>query len=146
MIDTVLFEDSRRIIEFALDMSYSKTGKRVVGNEIISPTTVMHKVRQEELKVETPDEKKQIKRLYIEADKDPVSERGNKIGMPKLIYVHEGNYQKGKRNILKNVHYIGCLGKNSEELWIEVAEYIEKKYEMKNVAKVYIFIFYEGIV
>jgi len=127
-----------KIIEFAHDLSYSKTGKEVVGNEIISPTTVMHKVRQEELKVKTPEEKKQIKRLYIEADEDHVSERGNKIGMPKLIYVHEGNYTKGKRNILKNVHYIGCLGKNSEELWLEVAEYIDKKYDVNSIEKVYI--------
>jgi len=127
-----------KIIEFAHDISYSKTGKRVVGNEIISPTTVMHKVRQGELKVETLEEKKQIKRLYIEADEDHISERDNKVGMPKLIYVHEGNYRKGNRNILKNVHYIGCLGKNSEELWLEVAEYIDKKYDMKNVEKVYI--------
>lgn len=109
-----------------------------MGEESISPTTVMHKVRQEELKVETPNEKKQIKRLYIEADEDHVSERSNKIGMPKLIYVHEGNYTKGKRNILKNVHYIGCLGKSSEDLWLEVAEYIDKKYDVKSIERVYI--------
>lgn len=127
-----------KIIEFAHDISYRKAGKKVVGNEIISPTTVMHKVRKEELKVEVQEEKKQIKRLYIEADEDHVSERGNKIGMPKLIYVHEGNYRKGKRNILKNVHYIGCLGKNSEDLWLEVAEYIDKKYDIKTIEKVYI--------
>lgn len=111
-----------KIIEFAHDMSYSKAGKKVVNEEIISPTTVMKKLRKEELKVEVSEEKKQIKRLYIEADEDHVSERGNKIGMPKLIYVHEGNYTKGNRNILKNVHYIGGLGKNSEELWLEVAK------------------------
>ena len=40
-----------KIIEFAHDISYSKAGKQVVGKETISPTTVMHKVRQEELKV-----------------------------------------------------------------------------------------------
>ena len=34
-----------KIIEFAHDISYSKTGKQVVGNEMISPTTVMYKVR-----------------------------------------------------------------------------------------------------
>lgn len=127
-----------KIIEFAHDMSYSKAGKKVVNEEIISPTTVMKKLRKEELKVEVSEEKKQIKRLYIEADEDHVSERGNKIGMPKLIYVHEGNYTKGNRNILKNVHYIGGLGKNSEELWLEVAEYIDKKYDVKNIERVYI--------
>lgn len=127
-----------KIIEFAHDLSYSKTGKQVVGNEIISPTTVMKKVRKEELKVETKEEKKQIKRLYIEADEDHVSERNKKIGMPKLVYIYEGSYTKGNRNILKNIHYIGCLGKNSEDLWLEVAEYIDKKYDVKNIEKIYI--------
>ena len=127
-----------KIIEFAHDMSYSKAGKQAIRNESLSPTTVMNKVRKEELKVEIQEEKKQIKRLYIEADEDHVSERGSKIGMPKLIYIHEGSYQKGKRKILKNIHYIGCLGKNSEDLWLEVAEYIDKKYDVKNIEKVYI--------
>lgn len=136
--ERIMKDVQSKIIELAHDISYLKTGKKVVGSEIISPTTVMKKVRQEELKVETQDEKKEIKRLYIEADEDHVSERGNKIGMPKLIYVHEGNYRKGNRNILKNVHYIGCLGKNSEELWLEVAEYIDKKYDVGKLKKVYI--------
>ena len=136
--ERIMKDVESKIIEFAHDISYLKTGKQVVGNEEISPTTVMHKVRKEELKVETQEEKKQIKRLYIEADEDHVSERGNKIGMPKLIYVHEGNHTKGKRNILKNVHYIGCLGKNSEDLWLEVAEYIDKKYDIENIEKIYI--------
>ena len=136
--ERIMKDVESKIIEFAHDISYLKTGKQVVGSEEISPTTVMHKVRKEGLKVETKEEKKQIKRLYIEADEDHVSERGNKIGMPKLIYVHEGSYTKGKRNILKNVHYIGCLGKNSEDLWLEVAEYIDKKYNIEKIEKVYI--------
>ena len=136
--ERIMKDVQSNIIELAHDISYKKTGKKVIGSEIISPTTVMHKVRQEELKVETQEEKKKIKRLYIEADEDHVSERGNKIGMPKLIYVHEGNYKKGNRNELKNVHYIGCLGKNSEELWLEVAEYIDKKYDIGSLEKVYI--------
>ena len=136
--ERIMKDVQSNIIELAHDISYMKTGKKVVGSEIISPTTVMKKVRQEELKVETKEEKKEIKRLYIEADEDHVSERGSNIGMPKLIYVHEGNYKKGNRNILKNVHYIGCLGKNSEDLWIEVAEYIDKKYDVGSLEKVYI--------
>ena len=136
--ERIMKDVQSNIIEFAHDVSYAKTGKQVVGNEIISPTTVMKKVRKEELKVETQEEKKQIKRLYIEADEDHVSERGQKIGMPKLVYIHEGSYRKGKRNILKNIHYIGCLGKNSEDLWLEVAEYIDKKYDVKNIEKIYI--------
>lgn len=136
--ERIMKDVESKIIEFAHDVSYTRTGKRVVGNEEISSTTVMHKVRKEELKVETQEEKKKVNRLYIEADEDHVSERGNKIGMPKLIYIHEGSYTKGKRNILKNIHYIGCLGKKSEDLWLEVAEYIDKKYDVNNIEKVYI--------
>lgn len=136
--ERIMKDVESKIIEFAHDVSYAKAGKQVVVNEIISPTTVMKKVRKEELKVETQEEKKQIKRLYIEADEDHVSERGQKIGMRKLIYIHEGSFKKGKRNILKNIHYIGCLGKNSEDLWLEVAEYIDKKYDVKNIEKIYI--------
>lgn len=136
--ERIMKDVESKIIELAHDISYLKTGKRVVGNEEISATTVMHKVRKEELKIEIKEEKKQVKRLYIEADEDHVSERGNKIGMPKLIYIHEGNCIKGKRNILKNVHYIGGLGKQSEDLWLEVAEYIDKKYDMENIERIYI--------
>ena len=127
-----------KIIELSHDISYLKSGKQAVREEIISPTTVMNKVRKEQLKVETKEEKKKVKILYIEADEDHVSERGNKIGMPKLIYVHEGQQTKGKRNSLKNVHYIGCLGKNSEDLWLEVAEYIDKKYDEESLERTYI--------
>ena len=70
--ERIMKDIESKIIEFAHDVSYLKTGKRVVGSEEISPTTVMHKVRKEELKVETQEEKKQIKRLYIEADEDHV--------------------------------------------------------------------------
>ncbi|MCI8411809.1 MAG: ISLre2 family transposase [Clostridia bacterium] len=127
-----------KIIELSHDISYKKSGKQAVREEVISPTTIMKKVRKEELKVETKEENKEVKILYIEADEDHVSERGNKIGMPKLVYIHEGNQRIGKRNILKNIHYIGCLGKRSEELWIEVAEYIDKKYDVDKIERVYI--------
>lgn len=136
--ERIMKDVESKIIELAYDISYSKTGKKVVKSEEISSTTIMHKVRAEELKVETKEEKNKVKRIYIEADEDHVSERGKTIGMPKLIYVHEGSYTKWNRNILKNVHYIGCLGKNSEELWLEVAEYIDKKYDMESIEKVYI--------
>lgn len=136
--ERILKDVESKIIEMAHDVSYSKAGKQVVGNEIISPTTVMKKVRKKEMKIETQEEKRRIKRLYIEADEDHVSERCEKIGMPKLIYIHEGNCRKGKRSKLKNIHYIGCLGKNIEDLWIEVAEYIDKKYDVKSIEKVYI--------
>ena len=65
--ERIMKDVESKIIELAHDISYMKTGKKVVGNEEISATTVMHKVRKEEFKIETKEEKKQIKRLYIEA-------------------------------------------------------------------------------
>lgn len=127
-----------KIIELSNDLSYSKAGRKVVNNDKISKTTVMKKVRKRELKVETKLEKKEKKILYIEADEDHVSTVGDKIAMPKLIYVHEGRKRIGKRSMLKEVHYIGCLGKNSEEVWLEVAEYIADKYNSEELEKVYI--------
>jgi hypothetical protein len=128
-----------RIIEFSNDISYSKAGKKVVNNERLSKTTVMKKVRKTELKKEGNIENKISKKiLYIEADEDHVSTVGDKISMPKLVYVHEGRISHGKRNILKNVHYIGCLGKNSEEVWLEVAEYMDKRYDSEEIETVYL--------
>jgi len=127
-----------KIIEFSNDVSYSKAGKKVVNNEALSKTTVMKKVRKRELKVETKEEKISKKILYIEADEDHVSTVGDKTSIPKLIYVHEGLRTIGKRNVLKNVHYVGCLGKNSEEVWLEVAHYISKKYNTSEIETVYL--------
>lgn len=128
-----------KIIEFSNDVSYSKAGKKVVSNEKISKTTVMKKVRKEELKVIVEKEEKIKKKiLYIEADEDHVSTVGDKISIPKLIYVHEGKLTIGKRNVLKNVHYIGCLGKNSEEVWLEVAEHIANIYDGEYLETIYL--------
>ncbi len=41
---------------------------KVINVEIISFTTVMKKIRKEELKIEVSKDKKHIKRLYIEED------------------------------------------------------------------------------
>ena len=51
-------EVESKIIEIAHDMSYAKAGKKAVKEEIISPTTVMKKLRKEELKVEVREENK----------------------------------------------------------------------------------------
>jgi len=128
-----------KIIEYSNDISYSKAGKKAVNNENLSKTTVMKKVRNQELKVIIEKEEKIKKKiLYIEADEDHVSTIGDKISIPKLIYVHEGRLTIGKRNVLKNVHYIGCLGKNSEEVWLEVAKYISNIYDEESIETVYL--------
>jgi len=60
--------------------------------------------------------------------------------MPKLIYVHEGiDYEKSTngRRVLKNIRYFGGL-RDSEELWIEVSQYIDEVYDIEKIETIYI--------
>ncbi len=62
-----------------------------------------------------------------------------KIKKYKLIYVHEGKKykSKGRYELINKRYFTGSL-KNSEELWLEVANYLEEAYEMDKVEKIYI--------
>ncbi len=139
-------------IDEAIYSSYSKAGEKAAYMDEISKQAVMNKIHKIEVK-DAPlhvQEKKDVRILYIEADEDHVNlqKKGKiennikkyNISMPKLVYVHEGidgeKSIKG-RNVLKNVRYFG--GEiNTEELWLKVAEYIDKQYNEENIQAVYI--------
>jgi len=140
--------------EEAIESSYKKGGIKATFVGEITKQTVMNIIHT--IEVEQPDvvvnEKKEIKILYIEADEDHVALQGKnikkennknarRISMPRLVYVHEGiDYEKstGKRKALKNTRYFGGEYKNSEELWLEVAEYIDEVYDMDKVEVIYL--------
>jgi len=139
-------------IEEAIDSSYRKAGEKASYVDAISKQAVMNKVHQVEV-LEAPIEvieKKDIRVLYIEADEDHVAlqNRGKKtsnekkrsISMPKLVYVHEGldsDKSTSKRVVLKNVRYFGG-DFNTEELWLQVAQYIDKQYKEESIETIYI--------
>ncbi|MCG8485651.1 MAG: ISLre2 family transposase [Clostridia bacterium] len=59
--------------------------------------------------------------------------------MPRLVYVHEGYEEcETKRRKLSNVYHFSGVYKDSEELWLEVVNYIESNYEMKEIEKIYL--------
>ena len=103
-------------------------------------------------RVEPQMEKKVVKYLYIDADEDHVSlQYINKKGdikkprtntiMPKLIYVYEGITNENGRNKLINKKHFGGVyegGKEIEQLWKEVEEYIEAAYDTEELIKIYI--------
>lgn len=140
--------------EEAIESSYKKGGNKAAYVEEITKQTVMNIIH--DIEVEQPNievnEKKEIKVLYIEADEDHVALQGKnakkddkgksrKLAMPRLVYVHEGiDFEKStrKRKVLKNIRYFGGEYKNSEQLWLEVAEYIDKIYEMDSVDIIYL--------
>jgi hypothetical protein len=58
----------------------------------------------------------------------------------KLVYVHEGLKSEGRnRNALINpVYFTGLYNNKSEQLWLEVADYIYKYYDTEKIEKVYL--------
>jgi len=139
-------------LEEAIESSYRKAGKKVAYDSDLSKQAVMKKVHEVEvMDVPLPSsEKKSLRVLYIEADEDHVAlqHKGNRddgqrktgISMPKLVYVHEGiDTEKStlKRKALKNVRYFGGDLK-SEDLWLQVAQYIDAQYREEDIETIYI--------
>lgn len=140
-------------VEESIESSYKKGGKKATYVGEISKQTVMNKVHTIEIEQPKIDmEKKEIRVLYIEADEDHVAlqgknikkddkERKQRIVMPRLVYVHEGiDHEKStaKRKVLKNIRYFGGEYKKSEDLWLEVSEYIDEVYKMDSVEVIYL--------
>lgn len=132
------------LIEKALDLSYKKSGESTARSLTISDQSVMNCIRElgsiENSSAKIAEEKKQVKTLYIEADEDHVPMQDGTNRQLKLVYVHEGRQQVSKnRYKLNNTRYFsGEYNNNSEELWLEVAEYIQEAYDIDNVEKIYL--------
>jgi hypothetical protein len=130
-----------RAIEKAIDMSYEKSGEQAAKDIKLSKQSVMTEIRalgevKKESKVE---EKKEVKNIYIEADEDHVALQKGSNQQMKLIYVHEGIEKVGKnRNKLKNIIYFTGYHKSNEERWLEIADYLEAKYELEKVEDIYL--------
>jgi len=134
------------MITEAIDRSYKKSAGAVVPAMQFSAQTVMNAIR-ELGKVENREAKcsllnegrRSVPILYIEADEDHVALQDGRCAEPKLVYVHEGRRKVGKnRWELVNVRCFGGMYPKSEDLWLEVADYLEQAYEMKDVERVYL--------
>ncbi len=90
------------IFKEAAESSYRKGGANAsINGNAISKETVMNKLHRLDFPVVKPDEKKEFKTIYIDADEDHVSlqylehkgdirkPRTNTV-MPRIIYVYEG--------------------------------------------------------
>ena len=131
------------LIEESMDSSYQKTGEKMVPNATVSKQTVMNAIRKLEevenssVKIATP--KRETKILYIEADEDHVAMQDGTNKQIKLIYVHEGKELVSKnRYKLKNNRYFTGNYSKSEDLWLQVADYLEEAYEIDKVQKIYL--------
>jgi len=83
--------------------------------------------------------KRTIKTLYIEADEDHVSLQNGKNVEPRLVHVHEGRIEVGKNRFkLQNPRYFNGIYANSDDLWLEVADYIEEACDKETIEKIYL--------
>ena len=139
-MDTML---KAELIENAIDLSYNKSGRKAPGEIEFTSQTVMNSIRELESiandAVEIKEKKKKADIIYIEADEDHVSNQTGKTIEPKLIYVHEGRKLVSKdRWELKNKRCFTGVYSKSEDLWLEVAAYLEEAYDMDRCNRIYL--------
>ena len=59
--------------------------------------------------------------------------------MVPLISIRKGIERQGKRGRCINPHYISSHGKPIQELWLDVARYVDDTYEEDEIEVIYIF-------
>ena len=132
-----------KLVEKSLELSYRKSGEGISENVNISDQTVMNCIRElgivENNEIEINSSKKVVDTIYIEADEDHIAMQNGKNKEIKLVYVHEGKKEVGKeRYELINTRYFTGNYSNSEQLWLEVADYLDKAYDMEQVKTIYL--------
>lgn len=120
--------------------SYAKSAKAatVCGLSRMSVCNyVSHLHRFPALKAE--GERRAVRQLYVEADEDHVSlQRGGKA-LKKLVYIHEGVREEGGRRTLVHPRYLTWpLDGDSDALWEEVSDYIERQYVSEELEQVFL--------
>ncbi len=132
-----------KLIETAIFMPYEKSAQQTDETIGLTSQTVMNSIRGlgsiNNAAAEIKQDKKPIRVLYIEADEDHVALQNGSHTEPKLVYVHEGKQKIGKNRFkLINPRYFSGIYRSSDELWVEVLDYIDKAYEMDSIEKIYL--------
>ena len=141
------------IIEKASEQSYKKSGKLVVPEMEISATTVMRNVRKNEWKMEIKERKEEekikAKNIFIQVDEDHVKQRNKKgcaISKIVTIYTRKRTLTKPERieevkqvrkELVDKFTFAG-LYKDTEEMWEDVAYYIECTYKKEEIEKIFV--------
>lgn len=138
-------DDSLRaeLVEKAGNLSYAKTINDFNNIGIHSRTAVMKAIREVEAigndAAPLKYNNRKVGTLYVEADEDHIAMQRGNGKMAYIVYVHEGIEKISKgRNRLINVRYFTGVKTKSEDLWIDVANYIEEAYDTDILKKVYL--------
>ncbi len=129
-----------QILDQAVDVSYEKAAE-LSTPAYLTRQTVKNIIREngkiDNLDLDVED-KKEVDTLYIEADEDHVPLQNGKNKEMKLIYVYDNKTKVSKDRIkLKNIRYFtGEM--NPEDIWTEVATYLDEAYDLDKVKNIYI--------
>lgn len=141
------------IVQKARDQSYNKSGKMVVPELEISSTTVMRNVRKNEWKVDVEERKEEdkikAKNIYVQVDEDHIKQRNKKgCTISKIVTVYTRKRTLTKEDRLDKVQQVrkelvdkftfSGLYKDNQELWEDVAYYIECTYKKDEIENVFI--------
>lgn len=141
------------IINRANDQSYTKSGKGVVPNLEISSTTVMKNVRKNEWKMDIEELKEEdkikSKVIYVQVDEDHIKQIKKKgCTISKIVTIYSGKRTLTKperekevkqiRRELINKFTFSGLYKDNQELWEDVAYYIQCTYKKEDIETIFI--------
>ena len=131
------------ILEKSADVSYQKAAE-LSTPVALTRESVKRTIRENgtidnlELEVNEKNKNKEVKTIYIEADEDHVPMQNGTNKIMKLIYVYDNKIKVNKgRTKLQNVRYF-TGNMNPEDLWTEVATYIDDAYDLEKVENIYI--------
>lgn len=131
-----------RLIDSAIDTSYEYAGEHAAYGIKISRQEVKNEIEELDLDKAFYDEainKKQVENIYIIADEDHVHLQKGGIEEPRIIVVYDDIVSNGKRVELKSKRHLGGLYKSRiDDLWEEVATYLEENYDLEYVKRVFI--------
>ena len=141
------------LIQKASDQSYNKSGKLVVPDMEISATTVMRNVRKNEWKMEIEERKEEekikAKNIFIQVDEDHIKERGKKgCTISKIITIYTRKRTLTKQERIPEVKQVrkelvdkftfAGLYKDTQEMWEDVAYYIDCTYKKDEIETVFV--------
>ena len=131
-----------RLIDRAVDTSYEDAGNSAAYGVKISKQEVKNEIESLDLNKDfypEVNEKKKVENIYVIADEDHVHLQKGGIEEPRIVVVYDGIEKKGNRVTLKNKRHFGGIYKRKiDDLWEEVADYIEKSYDTDYLKTVYI--------
>lgn len=132
----------KKLIENAIESPYEYSGEHAAYGVKISRQEVKNEI--ENLNLDVPlypnnESKKQVKNVYVIADEDHVHLQKGGIEEPRMVIVYDNFVKTGKRVELRNKRHFGGIYKGKiDDLWNEVAMYIENTYDMDYLDNVFV--------